>query len=252
PARQRLDRDRGHAVLGDQVERGLGPVLGAQAPLAFRLLGCRCRCGRRHRDSVSIRHPTEQYRFPRNVLHGNTPPARHCVEEPAPWEASVPGKGRGWDRPVPAAAENARFRLSKPQLPAAPLHGAGRILVFVGGHVGDPGSTQGGAMFRAMLFLLLLALAGAARAGATAPDDRASAARVQAAMALPDGLRQALPALELDRLPELDRVRRLFEFMVSEEGLGLRYLEQPTYGIAESYERREVNCLSFTMMFIAL
>src|SRR5690606_5975235 len=108
------------------------------------------------------------------------------------------------------------------------------------------------AMFRAMLFLLLLALVGAARAGATAPDDRASAARVQAAMELPDGLRQALPALELDRLPELGRVRRLFEFMVSEEGLGLRYLEQPTYGIAESYERREVNCLSFTMMFIAL
>src|SRR3546814_5468868 len=30
------------------------------------------------------------------------------------------------------------------------------------------------------------------------------------------------------------------------------YLEQPTYGIAESYARREVNCLSFTMMFIAL
>src|SRR3546814_8705900 len=42
------------------------------------------------------------------------------------------------------------------------------------------------------------------------------------------------------------------EFMVAEDGLALHYLEQPTYGIAESYARREVNCLSFTMMFIAL
>ena len=107
-------------------------------------------------------------------------------------------------------------------------------------------------MFRAMLFLLLLALAGAARAGATAPDDRASAARVQAAMALPDGLRQALPLrLRLLDAP-LARVRRLFDFMVAEDGLALRYQEHPTYGVAESYARRRVNCLSFTMMFIAL
>src|SRR3546814_1589478 len=71
-------------------------------------------------------------------------------------------------------------------------------------------------------------------------------------MALPVGLRQALPALELDNASEIDRVRRLFVFMVAEDGLALHYLEQPTYGIAESYARREVNCLSFTMMFIAL
>src|SRR3546814_6824292 len=56
----------------------------------------------------------------------------------------------------------------------------------------------------------------------------------------------------LDNASEIDRVRRLFEFMVAEDGLALHYLEQPTYGIAESYARREVNCLSFTMMFIAL
>ncbi len=73
-------------------------------------------------------------------------------------------------------------------------------------------------------------------------------------MAVPEELRQAVDALELDRggIPKLDRVRRLFEFMVAEDGLALRYREQPTYGIAESYARREVNCLSFTMMFIAL
>src|SRR3546814_15006666 len=63
PPRQRLHRDCRHAVLGDQVERGLGPVLGTQAPLAFRLFGGRCRCDRHHRHSVSIRPRPEQYRF---------------------------------------------------------------------------------------------------------------------------------------------------------------------------------------------
>lgn len=107
-------------------------------------------------------------------------------------------------------------------------------------------------MSRATLFLLLIALAGAAYARGPTPAEQAPEAQIQAAMALPDELRQALPALELDNVSELDRVRRLFEFMVAEDGLALRYLEQPTYGIAESYARREVNCLSFTMMFIAL
>ncbi|HEY9540755.1 MAG TPA: transglutaminase, partial [Luteimonas sp.] len=107
-------------------------------------------------------------------------------------------------------------------------------------------------MFRAALFMLLITLAGAGHAGPATPGEPAREAQVQAAMALPDGLRQALPALELDNASEIDRVRRLFEFMVAEDGLALHYLEQPTYGIAESYARREVNCLSFTMMFIAL
>src|SRR5690606_37098200 len=63
----------------------------------------------------------------------------------------------------------------------------------------------------------------------------------------------AVDALRLDRgVQSLDRVRRLYEFMVGPEGLALLYRETPTYGIAESYARREVNCLSFTMMFIAL
>jgi len=77
--------------------------------------------------------------------------------------------------------------------------------------------------------------------------------QVEAALALPEGLRAELSTLELNQgVASLDKVRRLYEFMVGEEGLGLRYKEQPTYGIAESYAHREVNCLSFTMMFIAL
>ncbi len=109
-------------------------------------------------------------------------------------------------------------------------------------------------MLRALLFLLL-ACSGSVRAQAVtdqatlAPD-----AQVRIDTAVPDELRQAVDAMELDRggIPKLDRVRRLFEFMVAEDGLALRYQEHPTYGIAESYARRKVNCLSFTMMFIAL
>ncbi len=107
-------------------------------------------------------------------------------------------------------------------------------------------------MFRTTLSVLLLAVVGATCAAAATPAEPARAARVQAEMALPDGLRQALPALELEGASGLERVQRLFGFMVAEDGLALRYLEQPTHGIAESYARREVNCLSFTMLFIAL
>jgi tetratricopeptide (TPR) repeat protein len=127
-----------------------------------------------------------------------------------------------------------------------------RILHVIAVKWSDPGSAKEGAMFRATLFVLLITLTGVGHARPMTPGEPTREAQVQAAMALPDELRQALPALELDNASELDRVRRLFEFMVAEDGLALRYLEQPTYTIAESYARREVNCLSFTMMFIAL
>ncbi len=105
------------------------------------------------------------------------------------------------------------------------------------------------------LLVLLLTCSGSLllHADAAPPHASQEEVRVQAAMALPDDLRQALAELGLDHdASDLDRVRRLFEFMITEDGLALRYQEQPTYGIAESYAQRKVNCLSFTMMFIAL
>lgn len=107
-------------------------------------------------------------------------------------------------------------------------------------------------MLRATLLLLLAAWAGAVQALETPLTAPSQEARVRAAMVLPEDLRHALGALELQRLPELDRVRRLFDFMVADDGLALHYQEQPTYGIAESYAQRKVNCLSFTLMFIAM
>lgn len=110
-------------------------------------------------------------------------------------------------------------------------------------------------MLRSLLFLVL-AWAGSVNAQVSAANQSpATGVRVEErGIPVPVELRRAADALELDRreIPRIDRVRRLFEFMVGEDGLALRYQEQPTYDIAESYARREVNCLSFTMMFIAL
>jgi len=111
-------------------------------------------------------------------------------------------------------------------------------------------------MLRTLLVLLLACSGGLALHADAAPTGarQEEEARVRTAMAVPDELRHAVAELELDRagIPELDRVRRLFEFMVAEDGLGLHYQEQPTYDIPGSYAQRKVNCLSFTMMFIAL
>src|SRR5690606_27777641 len=235
PARQRLDRNRRHAMLGNQVQRSLGPVLGAQAPLAFRLVGCRCRCGRRHRHSVSIRHRLEQYRRAQAVVR-----------------RSIRGTGIRTLHPLDSHGPPTAPPNTDPcTCSRCPSGHTGRL-------DGKRGATRlrcGGAMLRTLL-VLLLACSGGIALHADAAPSRASQedARVQAAMAVPEDLRQAVAALELDRagIPQLDRVRRLFEFMVAEDGLGLHYQEQPTYDISGSHAQRKVNCLSFTMMFIAL
>jgi Flp pilus assembly protein TadD len=101
-----------------------------------------------------------------------------------------------------------------------------------------------------MAMLLLLAWAipcQAAMAGAR------PAAEVAAEFSAPAELLAALPARATDRrLATTERVRAIVDFMVGDDGLALRYREQPTLGIAESYARREVNCVSFTLMFVAL
>lgn len=107
-------------------------------------------------------------------------------------------------------------------------------------------------MLRALL-LLLLAWAGNGQAQDVRDRTAAPAREVAEAMQLPTGLREALAARRQERgLPQHERVQRLIDFMVAEDGLALRYQEQPTFGVAESHARRRVNCLSFTMMFIAL
>lgn len=103
-------------------------------------------------------------------------------------------------------------------------------------------------MWRVLCLLLMLASAGWRDAVAATPR-----AGIEAALALPEELRLVLPADVLDRdIDDAVRMQRLVDFMIGDDGLALRYQEQPTFGIAESFARRRVNCLSFTMMFIAM
>ena len=105
-------------------------------------------------------------------------------------------------------------------------------------------------MLRSLCWLLSLLVCVAS------PDARATPARdatIEAAMALPDDLQRMLPAQVVNRrIDDAIRVQALVDFMIADDGLALLYQEQPTYGIAESFAQRRVNCLSFTMMFIAM
>lgn len=104
-------------------------------------------------------------------------------------------------------------------------------------------------MLRLTCLMLLLTFTAAGGVGHAA----ARSSPIEAELALPDSLKQMLPAEARDRRrDEFQRMQALVKFMVTDNGLGLRYQEQPTYGIEESLEMRRVNCLSFTMLFVAM
>src|SRR3546814_1325532 len=84
--------------------------------------------------------------------------------------------------------------------PAGAAHTAGHRC-----DVERTGLHAGGAMFRAALLMLLITLAGAGHARPATPGWTAREEPVPAAMAPPDGLRQALPALELDKPSHSDK-----------------------------------------------
>jgi len=72
-------------------------------------------------------------------------------------------------------------------------------------------------------------------------------------LAIPAALRAEFHERVVDRTnsPEL-RLRRMVSFMFDKDGLGLEYKADATNTVAESYRTREVNCLSFTLMAVAL
>ena len=72
-------------------------------------------------------------------------------------------------------------------------------------------------------------------------------------LALPEGLRNDFRTQVLDatNVPE-QRLHRIIGFMFDKDGLGLTYKGDSTTTVAESYQSRQVNCLSFTLMAIAL
>ena len=106
---------------------------------------------------------------------------------------------------------------------------------------------------RRLFLLLLLGLWSTVAWAAVPARGAAPRAQVEAALALPPALHEQLTTrLSAPGLSDGERVQRLLDFMIADEGLALRYREQPTLGLDEAYATRQVNCLSFTLMFVAM
>lgn len=72
-------------------------------------------------------------------------------------------------------------------------------------------------------------------------------------MALPEPLRLQLHSVVggADSAPTL-RFQRLMNFVVDAHGLGMTYQDDATYTVAEAYANRRANCLTFTLLVLAL
>ncbi|HEY0502158.1 MAG TPA: tetratricopeptide repeat protein [Lysobacter sp.] len=72
-------------------------------------------------------------------------------------------------------------------------------------------------------------------------------------MTLPVELRQRLHAEVLDgRHGAQQKLDRLGRFMFEPEGLGMTYQEDANHSVAQAYATRTANCLTFTLLFVAL
>ncbi|MGV8921830.1 MAG: tetratricopeptide repeat protein [Thermomonas sp.] len=103
-----------------------------------------------------------------------------------------------------------------------------------------------------MILATVLALqAVPASAGEPAPFDMPPSA--EQVLAIPEELQRDFhkQVLNATRSPE-QRLNRLAEFMFDEGGLGLKYMPNATHTITEAYGTRQVNCLSFTLLFVIL
>ena len=98
-------------------------------------------------------------------------------------------------------------------------------------------------------WILAAALALSAAAPATSPTP-AMEAQV---MALPPELQAQLRVSVLaGRLSPRERLNRLLHLMLDPQALGLVYDEDATFTVAQTVASRRANCLSFTLLFLAL
>jgi Tfp pilus assembly protein PilF len=72
-------------------------------------------------------------------------------------------------------------------------------------------------------------------------------------MVLPPELRAQVQDVILAGDPApTQRFQRLMNFVVDDHGLGMTYQEDATYTVAEAYATRKANCLTFTLLVLAL
>lgn len=112
---------------------------------------------------------------------------------------------------------------------------------------------------RVPLFAMVLMLlcgptlpAVAVSAAAAAPAATAVASPEQI-LAIPPELSARLQEQVIDRaIPPTRRLELLARFIFDQDGLGIRYRYDADFTVAEVYQTREANCLSFTLLTIAL
>lgn len=106
-------------------------------------------------------------------------------------------------------------------------------------------------MFSVILATLLALQAVPVSIGEPAPIDVPPSP--EQVLAIPEELQRDFreKVVNATRSPE-QRLDRLANFMLDEDGLGLKYMPNATHTITEAYETRQVNCLSFTLMFVTL
>jgi tetratricopeptide (TPR) repeat protein len=73
-----------------------------------------------------------------------------------------------------------------------------------------------------------------------------------ALMAIPEALREQLRAQVRPQAMPNRQLEALADFLLDPQGLGLQYRHDATLSVAEAFERREGNCLTFTLMTVAL
>lgn len=100
-------------------------------------------------------------------------------------------------------------------------------------------------MKRTITSALLLGMTmGAPALAAPTPDE---------VMRIPPDLSERLDEQVVQRSANLEtRLKLLVNFMFSTDGLAFEYDGPPTRSVADTYENRKGNCLSFTLLFIAL
>jgi len=89
---------------------------------------------------------------------------------------------------------------------------------------------------------------------APVPAAEAAPPAPEQVMAVPPLLRAQLQVEVIDPARgTLDRLQRLTRFMDDDKrGLGLRYQEDATHTVAEAYSSRQANCVTYTLVFLAL
>ena len=97
-----------------------------------------------------------------------------------------------------------------------------------------------------------LALSAPVVAAVPPPAADAPVPRPEEILAVPPALREALLRQVGDGGTEAIRLERLVHFLFGADGLGMNYASDATSTVTEAYRTRQANCLTFTLLTVAL